>query len=116
MQAAYSAETEKEDIKLTTHEGQECDIVIEGQLEGAGRRTYQRAESRRLSIYYDSGTLPRMIAVGGKDCLFYAIVLNLTGAPIPELTPEKAMFGTALQEFPGGETAVPAYGTGSRTW
>jgi radical SAM protein with 4Fe4S-binding SPASM domain len=32
VHAAYSAEAEKEDIKLTTHEGQECDIVIEGQL------------------------------------------------------------------------------------
>ena len=32
VQAAYSADAEKEDIKLTTHEGQECDIVIEGQL------------------------------------------------------------------------------------
>ena len=49
-----------------------------------------------------------MIAVGGKDCLFYAIVLNPTGAPIPELTPEKAMPGTALQEFPAenGRTRV----------
>ena len=34
VQAAYSAEAEKEDIKLTTHEGQECDIVIEGQRRG----------------------------------------------------------------------------------
>ena len=53
------------------------------------------------SIYYDSGTPHGMIAVGGKDCLFYAIVLNPTGAPIPELTPEKA---------------VPVYGTAMRTW
>ena len=60
------------------------------------------------SIYYDSGTPHGMIAVGGKDCLFYAIVLNPTGAPIPELTPEKAMPGTALQEFPAenGRTRV----------
>ncbi len=27
-----------------------------------------------------------MIAVGGKDCLFYAIVLNPTGDPVPELS------------------------------
>ena len=32
-----------------------------------------------------------MVAVGGKDCLFYAIVLNPTGEPIPELTPVKAV-------------------------
>jgi acetyl-CoA synthetase len=49
-----------------------------------------------------------MIAVGGQDCLFYAIVLNPTGAPIPELSPEKAVPGTALQEFPAenGRTRV----------
>ena len=28
-----------------------------------------------------------MIAVNGRDCEFYAIVMNPTGAPIPELTP-----------------------------
>ena len=107
VQAAYSAEAEKEDIKLTTHEGQECDIVIEGQLK------VQVGEHVSVlnpgdSIYYDSGTPHGMIAVGGKDCLFYAIVLNPTGAPIPELSPEKAMPGTALQEFPAenGRTRV----------
>ena len=107
VQAAYSAEAEKEDIKLTTHEGQECDIVIEGQLK------VQVGEHISVlnpgdSIYYDSGTPHGMIAVGGQDCLFYAIVLNPTGAPIPELTPEKAMPGTALQEFPAenGRTRV----------
>ncbi|QTE72792.1 AMP-binding protein [Clostridiales bacterium FE2011] len=107
VQAAYSAEAEKEDIKLTTHEGQECDIVIEGQLK------VQVGEHISVlnpgdSIYYDSGTPHGMIAVGGQDCLFYAIVLNPTGAPIPELTPEKAVPGTALQEFPAenGRTRV----------
>ncbi|MBO4471337.1 MAG: AMP-binding protein [Clostridia bacterium] len=107
VQAAYSAEAEKEDIKLTTHEGQECDIVIEGQLK------VQVGEHISVlnpgdSIYYDSGTPHGMIAVGGEDCLFYAIVLNPTGAPIPELTPEKAVPGTALQEFPAenGRTRV----------
>ena len=107
VQAAYSAEAEKEDIKLTTHEGQECDIVIEGQLK------VQVGEHISVlnpgdSIYYDSGTPHGMIAVGGQDCLFYAIVLNPTGAPIPELSPEKAMPGTALQEFPAenGRTRV----------
>ncbi|MBQ1646899.1 MAG: cupin domain-containing protein [Bacteroidales bacterium] len=73
VQAAYSAEAEKEDIKLTTHEGQECDIVIEGSLK------VQVGEHISIlypgdSIYYDSGTPHGMIAVGGKDCLFYAIV------------------------------------------
>ena len=107
VHAVYSAEAEREDIKLTTHEGQECDIVIEGQLK------VQVGEHSSVlnpgdSIYYDSGTPHGMIAVGGKDCLFYAIVLNPTGAPIPELTPEKITSGPALQEYPAenGRTRV----------
>ena len=40
------------------------------------------------SIYYDSSAPHGMIAVGGQDCEFYAIVLNPTGEPIPELKPK----------------------------
>jgi len=32
-----------------------------------------------------------MIAVGGQDCVFYAIVLNPTGEPIPELEPTRTI-------------------------
>ena len=39
------------------------------------------------SIYFDSDTPHGMIAVKEQDCVFYAIVLNPTGEPIPELTP-----------------------------
>ncbi|MDO5435642.1 MAG: AMP-binding protein [Clostridia bacterium] len=90
VQAAYSRDAELSDIKLTSHEGQECDIVIEGQLKvqvGEHSTVLEAGDS----IYYDSGTPHGMIAVGGKDCLFYAIVLNPTGEPIPELTPEKTI-------------------------
>ena len=41
------------------------------------------------SIYYNSDTPHGMIAVDGKDCIFYAIVLNPTGEPISELMPAK---------------------------
>ncbi len=63
------------DIELTTHEGQECDIVIEGNL------MVQVGEHKEVlgpgdSIYYNSATPHGMIAVNGKDCKFYAIVLR----------------------------------------
>ncbi|MBQ4316361.1 MAG: AMP-binding protein, partial [Oscillospiraceae bacterium] len=32
-----------------------------------------------------------MIAVNGRDCVFYAIVLNPSGEPIPELAPTRAI-------------------------
>ena len=90
VRSVYDPEAQQRDIELTTHAGQECDLVVEGQL------MVQVGEHREVlgpgdSIYFDSDTPHGMIAVGGKDCVFYAIVLNPTGEPIPELTPTKAI-------------------------
>nr|MCR5681394.1 AMP-binding protein [Clostridiales bacterium] len=73
--AEYTPGAERRDIELTTHEGQEIDIVIKGALKvqvGGHREVLHEGDS----IYYDSGTPHGMIAVEGEDCLFYAIVLN----------------------------------------
>ncbi len=81
-------EGDDREIELTTHAGQECDIVISGQLKvQVGNHTEILSEGD--SIYYDSAKPHGMIAVGGKDCLFYAIVLNPSGEPIPELSEKK---------------------------
>ena len=77
------------DIELTTHKGQELDIVIEGSLKvqvGEHITILNKGDT----IYYDSGTPHGMEAVGDTDCLFYAIVLNPTGEPVPELQKETA--------------------------
>ncbi|MBR7071854.1 MAG: AMP-binding protein [Clostridia bacterium] len=80
----YREKAQNQPIELTTHAGQECDIVIEGQLKvQVGEHT--EILSAGDSIYYDSASPHGMIAVGGKDCTFYAIVLNPTGEPVPEL-------------------------------
>ena len=84
VRSTYDPKAEQQDIELTTHEGQELDIVLEGSL------LVQIGEHREVlgpgdSIYYDSDVPHGMIAVGGRDCVFYAIVLNPTGEPIPEL-------------------------------
>ena len=73
MKLNYKSEAEK--IELVTHEGQECDIVISGQMK------IQIGDNSEIlnpgdCIYYDSGTPHGMIAVGGEDCTFYAIVLR----------------------------------------
>ena len=75
MELNYNPGAENEKIELVTHEGQECDIVITGQMK------IQIGEHTEIlnpgdTIYYDSGTPHGMIAVGGKDCTFYAIVLR----------------------------------------
>ncbi len=85
VKSVYSEEAQHKDIELTTHSGQECDLIIAGHLK------VQVGEHKVVlgpgdSIYYDSSTPHGMIAVEGEDCEFYAIVLNPTGEPIPELS------------------------------
>jgi len=79
MEIAYRPEGEREPIQLTSHEGQECDIVIRGtmkiQIGGKSEILYPGD-----CIYYDSATPHGMIAVGGEDCAFYAIVLSNSAA------------------------------------
>ena len=85
VRSKYDEEAQHRDIELTTHKGQELDIVIEGQLlvqVGEHRTTLGPGDS----IYFDSSTPHGMIAVNGEDCQFYAIVLNPTGESIPEFT------------------------------
>ncbi len=83
VRAIYHPGAEYSDIELTSHAGQECDIVISGQLKvQVGEHT--ETLSAGDSIYYDSGTPHGMAAVGGQDCMFYAIVLNPYGEPVPE--------------------------------
>ena len=83
VRVKYVEGAEEREIECTTHAGQECDIVVSGKLMvqvGGHRETLSAGDS----IYYDSSTPHGMIAVGGKDCVFYAIVLNPSGEPIPD--------------------------------
>ncbi len=75
VRSVYDESAQNKDIELTTHSGQECDIVVEGHL------MVQVGEHKEVlgpgdSIYYNSDTPHGMIAVNGKDCTFYAIVLR----------------------------------------
>ena len=90
VRSVYDPAAQQQDIELTSHDGQELDLVLEGQL------MVQIGEHREIlgpgdSIYFDSETPHGMIAVGGQDCVFYAIVLNPTGEPIPELEPTRTI-------------------------
>ena len=75
MEMSYREGAESAPIDLVTHEGQECDIVISGQMKiqiGGNTEILNPGDC----IYYDSGTPHGMIAVNGEDCTFYAIVLR----------------------------------------
>ena len=59
-----------------THEGQEMDIVISGQLKvrvGDNIEVLNEGDS----IYYDSSEPHDEWAVGGKECVFYAVVCGV---------------------------------------
>ncbi len=70
----YSQELQNKPIHLTKHSGQEFDLVISGSLKvQIGEHTEILNEGD--SIYYNSSTPHGMIAVGGEDCTFCAVVL-----------------------------------------
>ena len=71
----YDENAQNKDIELTTHDGQECDIVVKGALKvQVGDHVEILHEGD--SIYYDSSKPHGMIAVENDDCIFYAFVLN----------------------------------------
>jgi len=81
MELNYNGD--EENIDLVTHEGQECDIVITGHMKiRIGDNTEILGPGD--CIYFDSGTPHGMIAVGGEDCTFYAIVLRNQAARLGE--------------------------------
>ena len=81
MELNYNGD--EETIELVTHEGQECDIIISGQMKiRIGDNTEILGPGD--CIYFDSGTPHGMIAVGGEDCTFYAVVLRNQAARIGE--------------------------------
>lgn len=75
VKAPYEEDAQDKPIKLSTHEGQELDLVIKGQLKVViGEQTEILEEGD--AIYYDSSTKHGMIATGGEDCEFLAILIK----------------------------------------
>ncbi len=76
--AKYSEAEQTEAIRLSTHTGQEFNYVLKGQLlVSLNGRT--ELLSVGDSVYYDSSLPHGMIATGGEDCEFIAIVMNQDG-------------------------------------
>jgi len=70
----YSSELQSKPIEVTTHSGQEFDLVIKGTLKvqiGDNIEVLHEGDS----IYYKSSTPHGMIAVDGEDCIFLAMVM-----------------------------------------
>lgn len=73
--AVYREEEQEKPIVLSTHEGQEFDYILKGSLK-------VRMENHILvleegdAIMYDSSHGHGMIATGGEDCVFLAVVIK----------------------------------------
>ncbi len=70
----FDEKLQNQPINLSTHSGQEFDLIMSGKLKvQIGDHIEYLSEGD--SIYYNSSTPHGMIAVGGTDCLFVAVVL-----------------------------------------
>lgn len=73
--APYVKGSEEKPIPLSSHVGQEMDYIISGSL-----KLVVNGKEEVLNVgdtaYYDSAQPHGMIAVGGEDCKFIAIVLK----------------------------------------
>ena len=84
----YSEAQQRRPIHLTTHAGQEFDIVLSGQLKvQVGEHTEILSEGD--SILYNSSTPHGMIAVGGQPCVFCAVVV--AGEKADEMTVRRSI-------------------------
>jgi len=84
--AKYDAEAQNKPIPLSTHKGQEFDMVLKGSL------TIQLDDhivtlNEGDTVYYDSAHRHGMIAAGGADCTFLAIVFKAEGAAATDTEP-----------------------------
>lgn len=85
----YSADAENAPMHLSTHAGQEMDIMLSGEMKiqiGSHVETLKAGDS----VYYDSSKPHGMVATGGADAEFYAIVLNTGAAEITTVASEDA--------------------------
>jgi len=70
-------------IHLSTHAGQEFDYVLSGKLKVQLEDKVEILEAGD-SVYYDSRHPHGMIAVGGEDCTFLAVVMKSSDSTLPE--------------------------------
>lgn len=73
--APYSEKAQNEPIEHSTHEGQEFDYILRGSLK-VDLDGHVEVLNAGDAVYYDSGHPHGMIATGGADCEFLAVVLK----------------------------------------
>lgn len=74
--APYSEEQQSLPIDLSVHKGQEFDYILSGSLKVVFEGGREEVLEAGDCVYYDSSHGHGMIAVGGQDCSFLAVVLK----------------------------------------
>lgn len=74
VEAPYSEEDQKKPIHLSVHDGQEMDYIISGQLKFI-INDHEEILNEGDCVYYNSKNPHGMIACGGKDCKFLAVLI-----------------------------------------
>lgn len=73
--APYIASEQDGPIELSTHEGQEFDYILKGSMK-AQMENHVEILHEGDAMYYNSGRGHGMIATGGEECVFLAIVIK----------------------------------------
>lgn len=73
--APYSEEEQNKPIALSNHKGQEFDYILKGSLK-VQLDDHVEVLGEGDAIYYRSDHDHGMIAAGGRDCLFIAVVID----------------------------------------
>ncbi len=89
VHAPYTAGNETAQIMLSTHAGEEFDYVVRGSLKVNINGNIEILNAGD-SIYYNSSTPHGMVAVGGEDCDFLAMVIKASGESTPVPAPKKS--------------------------
>ncbi len=79
VRAKFNPEEENAPIKLAHHEGQEYDYILTGSLK-VSIDGHIEVLGPGDSIYYDSSKPHGMVACGGEDCTFLAMIISPGGA------------------------------------
>lgn len=74
VEAPYSQEEQNKPIHLSVHDGQEMDYIISGQMKFV-INDHEEILSEGDCVYYNSKNPHGMIAYGGQDCKFLAVLI-----------------------------------------
>lgn len=75
VEAPFDERADSSEIHLSSHAGQEFDYILSGSLK-VRIEDHEFIMKEGDSVYYDSSNKHGMVATGGQDCIFLAVVIK----------------------------------------